>query len=411
MILAGVALSAILANDGIIAKATEGAKQNNLQAAKEELELAVSAILCDYLYIGSNSNVRDYIIANKEELQKNLGNNTFNINEDSGIIDYKGHQFKVKDNGQIEIVEGINLNKEKIILQIIDNQATEEIIIATTTGGNGEIVWESLDNSIVTVDSKGKITAVKEGKTKIIARYDIFTAECEVVVENAKALTSLTLDKTEIFMEKGKQESISIIRNEDESERVKWEILDNSMAQIQEDENNNIIITAIKKGSTMIVAKNQSGTISSSCSLNIYEVVREAEKIEMFEDIRSSGLTVEQYGLSASFNNVNDMQYLNSTEFAVGRWSGAGDFSAVMTYTLKEKIIAEKLFCNYSFSPDGGASISGTIKIYYVDGEVQSVSTGNAPGTAVDQYIDKPLDIILKEKMISKIEFFISEEM
>jgi len=46
------------------------------------------------------------------------------------------------------------------------------------------ITWKSLDPTIAQVDAKGKVTALKEGKTKVIAEYGKRADTCQVIVYN-----------------------------------------------------------------------------------------------------------------------------------------------------------------------------------------------------------------------------------
>jgi uncharacterized protein (TIGR02145 family) len=67
----------------------------------------------------------------------------------------------------------------------IGKTATVTANISPSNANHKSAYWWSEDESIATVDSNGKITAVAEGTTTIIAMAGMQTAECEVTVVTA----------------------------------------------------------------------------------------------------------------------------------------------------------------------------------------------------------------------------------
>lgn len=55
----------------------------------------------------------------------------------------------------------------------------------TPEGAPGEVSWRSADESVAMVSESGLVTAVGYGKTTVIARCGLLTAECRIVVELA----------------------------------------------------------------------------------------------------------------------------------------------------------------------------------------------------------------------------------
>lgn len=79
------------------------------------------------------------------------------------------------------VLPGITLNKTSDSLTI----GQTDNLIATTTPENDTVTWSSSDSSIATVDSNGKVTAVKEGQTIITATTtdgSNISATCTVTV-------------------------------------------------------------------------------------------------------------------------------------------------------------------------------------------------------------------------------------
>ena len=97
---------------------------------------------------------------------------------------------------------GITLNKNTLSL-ITGN---EEILTAerTPTNSTDTIVWSSSDNSVVTVDSNGKVVAVGRGTATITAKANnAVVATCKVTVTCSHANKALTASKESNCAEKG----------------------------------------------------------------------------------------------------------------------------------------------------------------------------------------------------------------
>ena len=89
-------------------------------------------------------------------------------------------------------IEGVTLNKSTLTL----SEGKTEQLVATIVPNNyttsGEITWTSSDPTVATVDSTGKVTAVKEGNATITAKTAIdgvsvvsYEADCAVTVTPA----------------------------------------------------------------------------------------------------------------------------------------------------------------------------------------------------------------------------------
>ena len=98
----------------------------------------------------------------------------------------------------------ITLDNTKLVL----TQGEEKTLKATVEGytdlSKGKVTWTTSDNKIATVDEKGKVLALKEGKVKITAtntENDVkVEASCEVTVKAAQVLK--TKDGEEVFVKK-----------------------------------------------------------------------------------------------------------------------------------------------------------------------------------------------------------------
>ena len=87
--------------------------------------------------------------------------------EDSGGIYFDA--IDIDRNGELksynENISSISLNKSTDNLQV----GQTDNLVATTTPAGAQVIWKSSDESIATVDSTGKVTAVEEGTCIITA--------------------------------------------------------------------------------------------------------------------------------------------------------------------------------------------------------------------------------------------------
>ena len=74
----------------------------------------------------------------------------------------------------------------------------------TVNGVSQKVSWKSSDTGVAKVNSKGKVTALKEGQTMITATANGVTAECLITVVESKVI----LEKETICMEKGAKASL-----------------------------------------------------------------------------------------------------------------------------------------------------------------------------------------------------------
>ncbi len=110
------------------------------------------------------------------------------------------------------------------------------------------VTWTSSDEFVAKVDN-GKVTAVKAGKSTIIAKCGGLTAECVVIVR--VPVSSITLDNTSISLTVGETAQLTVtVRPEDATDKnVNWTSSDESVAKVD-----NGKVTAIKAGHAIVTA-------------------------------------------------------------------------------------------------------------------------------------------------------------
>ena len=154
------------------------------------------------------------------------------------------------------------------------NTATVEMVegdtyslVATVLPSNAEyegISWASSNTSVASVN-QGTVTALKEGKTTITASAGGKSATCSVAV-SAKyiAVTSITLDKSELSLKVGSSDVLTATVNPDDAtdKGVKWSSSDASIVKVD-----NGKVVAIKSGTATITAT--AGSCSAECVITV----------------------------------------------------------------------------------------------------------------------------------------------
>ena len=267
LILAGISISMLTGQNGILNRATTAKKQTENTNARDELALAITSLGMDYHINGQGGTFRDYIFSHEADLKKELGSDQVTLNSAENLITYKGKIFTVNEDGSIEAADGIALTDTKKTLQIVDGTAEEATITANLINLDGSITWSSNKPSIVTVTGNGttaKIKAVAEGTATITASCSGKSATCEVTVKQIKYASSLTI-KGETEVAEGGTINLTVEQGNNGNEEIEWSVDDTSKATVVAKEGtggNSAIVTGKKQGTTATItakAKN-SGT-------------------------------------------------------------------------------------------------------------------------------------------------------
>lgn len=185
LILAGVTISTLTGDNGILSKAQSAKIKNEKASEKEQIELAV---LTSRINNKNNAEIDEGIL--QEELEKLKANKE--IKEYSLIDDEfqlpcvvtgkSGTKYQIlEESGIVEELRGISLSQTK--LKMVEGQ-TETITATLTEGVTGTIIWTSSNTNVATV-SGGTITAVgTSGTAEITASVEgtDYSAKCTVTI-------------------------------------------------------------------------------------------------------------------------------------------------------------------------------------------------------------------------------------
>lgn len=143
----------------------------------------------------------------------------------------------------------ITVTLSETILEIEEyEQAT---LVATVTGTNETVVWESTESSIATVDN-GIVTALKVGSTTITASVGEKQASCSVNVVATTYVPTISLSHESTTLRTDDTLNVSAVvrfKNEIQNVAVTWTSEKETIATVE-----NGVITAIGVGETKIFA-------------------------------------------------------------------------------------------------------------------------------------------------------------
>lgn len=259
LILAGVTIVALSGPNGILTNATTAKIATEKAEVEEQIKLAV---------LGARTNKDNTI--NLEDLEENLNNmgegvSITKLGEDGNLpwkVTYKGYKYKIDEEGNIEEVNGISLNKTSIKMV----QGQKETITATLTEGvSGEITWESSNPSLVSV-TNGEIEVIgTSGEATIIAKVSgtRYSAECTVTV--VSKVTGITVNNLEVAVGETSQLEVTTTPSSNVEELV-YESNKEDIAKVDSTGK----VTGIAEGTATITVSGKISTgVKGTCQVTV----------------------------------------------------------------------------------------------------------------------------------------------
>ena len=164
----------------------------------------------------------------------------------------------------LQPIQSISLNKTELSLLKGGSETLTVNIDPPNADGDKSVVWSSSDETIATVNN-GVVTGLKAGTAKITAAVGKHTAVCTVTVQEIK-IESVTLDKTELTLDKGNTAELTATVNPEnttDDKTVLWSTSDPNVALV----NSNGVVTAVGGGTAKITAK--AGDKFAECAVTV----------------------------------------------------------------------------------------------------------------------------------------------
>jgi len=154
---------------------------------------------------------------------------------------------------------------------------TEQLSASVTPSNatNQNLIWSSSNESVVTVDANGLITAVGEGTATITVTTEDggFSASCTVNVYPPAPpkidVTGVSLDTTSITLWAGEnyQLNATVTPSDADNQTVYW--VSNSLSVA--DVSNTGLVTAVGKGTATIIVYTDDGDYKASCTVKVLQ--------------------------------------------------------------------------------------------------------------------------------------------
>ena len=164
-------------------------------------------------------------------------------------------------------VSSVTLNKTSLSL----TKGQSETLTATVSPADAtdkNVSWSSSDATIASVDTYGKVTALKSGNATITAKAGEKQATCAVTVTTPAE--SISLDRTSVSLEEGQSTTLiaTVSPADADDKSVTWSTSDGTVATVSGG-----TVTAVKEGSATITAK--AGSLTATCQVEVKKYVFE----------------------------------------------------------------------------------------------------------------------------------------
>ena len=267
-------------------------------------------------------------------------------------------QGKIKDTATIvvgEAVQSIKLNDIGSKLCIGENYYLKPTITPENPL-NSKLEWTSSDESVLTVDGKGKITVVGLGNATITATAtDGSDVSASMTFTGIKPVNKISYADTRIVLTEGTTFNVNVSFNPaDASDKtVSWSSSDSSIATVDR----NGVITAKSVGNCDIMVTAQDG---SEVTLKIPVVVEPEVSVEAFLFIRR-GYFGYYNEFEVGFKNLTATRRIERVDFHLSYdYNG----STRTTYHYAEKPIGPGVSRRFAWWKDAGLVWGSNFKIY-----------------------------------------------
>ena len=160
--------------------------------------------------------------------------------------------------GAATAVTGLEIDDTDIVLEIGDTQTVAAT--ATPNTESGRTRWEVEDDTVASISTGEGASVVVTGKAigqTVLKASNGGQEVLAIITVTDVEVTALTLDDTDIdIVGTATQLVTATATPSSESAKTKWEILDETVATISDDEGASVTVTGVSAGQTILKAKN-----------------------------------------------------------------------------------------------------------------------------------------------------------
>ena len=241
-----------------------------------------------------------------------------------------------------ELQEGIALDVADEITISVDETKRLTAIDLSNNKETSNVLWNSENKDIVTVDISGNLTGVSAGKATVTATSidGKYSASCEVTVSSL--VTSVSLDTPTLQLAVGESRKLdaAIYPLNIRTSNIKWSSSDESVAKVSNDGT----VTAISNGDASICVTVEN-RFMAFCKIYVETPVTGItinDRTILLNKGEYADISYSVLPVDASDNNVNwDSSNNNVAAVIDGRVTGIGNGTATLTATASNGITAE----------------------------------------------------------------------
>ncbi len=294
----------------------------------------------------------------------------------------------------------------------IQKGSTEVIKIAITPQeAQEEIIWETSDENIVSVD-QGKIIGLTSGKATITARTVDGRIHDSIEITVYSKVTNIILDKQSVVLLKGNKMTLSanILPEDASNQKVVWNSEDETIASVVDG-----VITANKEGTTNIIVKAQNEDIKAICKVEVKELPQDII-LEFDQDLRIeadeiSNLDIEKLTVSKIKEKINTnllMEFYDFQNKPLAEEDKIGTGSKLQLKNELGEVIYEYTFIIYG-DVNGDGEIN-SLDVLIIQKHILEIKEINgiflkSANTSKNGQLPSSLDVLKIQKHILEIKY------
>lgn len=276
-----------------------------------------------------NTGVEKYLVKNKDNIVSTVTNGTkaeikglspdtaytftvYAYDKAGNVSGGASVTFKTLKKIQVTAVSSVKLNYNSLTIKGKGTkQLKAEVLPENAT--NKKVSWRSSNNSVVSVDAKGKVTAKKAGKATITVKTADGgkEASCRITVNTVKA-KKISLNKKSKTVYKGKTYQLkSSLKPSNATDQVIWTSSNKKVADVSAKG----LVKAKKTGEATITAK-ISGKKKVTCKITVKEVKATGVKINLHKKTLKTGKTLQLKATVKPKNSTDTLKWESSNKKA-----------------------------------------------------------------------------------------------
>ena len=200
-----------------------------------------------------------------------IGNNVFSYPGKLTIYGVSGTYAESYANniGAAFVSQDVPVTSLKLSSESLELRRNETAVLTLTVepaNNTDEIIWESSNTSVATVNNAGLVKAVNLGTATIRVTAGNVTVSCEVTVK--QPVTWIGLNRTTLSLKEGESSTLTVSISPDNAtdKGVEWSSSNETVATVDTQGN----VKAVAAGEAVITVKTVDGSnLSQSCSVNV----------------------------------------------------------------------------------------------------------------------------------------------